>query len=42
MTAGKIEAAKKLLEGGIPRKDVAEQLGVSISRLYHYLPAIDG
>jgi DNA invertase Pin-like site-specific DNA recombinase len=39
MTPSKIEAAKKLLSDGIPAKDVAHNLGVSIPTLYRWCPA---
>ncbi len=39
MTDSKLESAKKLLENGIPPKDVAKDLGVSIPTLYRWLPA---
>jgi DNA invertase Pin-like site-specific DNA recombinase len=39
MTDSKIEAAKKLLSSGLPPKDVAKDLGVSIPTLYRWLPA---
>jgi DNA invertase Pin-like site-specific DNA recombinase len=39
MTSSKIEAAKKLLASGVPHKDVASNLGVSIPTLYRWLPA---
>ncbi|MBE2887218.1 recombinase family protein [Geobacter anodireducens] len=39
MTDSKIESAKKLLSSGVPPKDVAENLGVSIPTLYRWLPA---
>ncbi|MCL1077254.1 recombinase family protein [Parashewanella spongiae] len=39
MTDSKIAAAKRLLEDGIPPKDVASDLGVSIPTLYRWLPA---
>ncbi len=39
MTPSKIEAAKKLLSDGIPAKDVAQNLGVSIPTLYRWCPA---
>ncbi|MGX5174014.1 recombinase family protein [Aliikangiella sp. IMCC44653] len=39
MTDSKIEAAKRLLADGIPPKDVAHDLGVSIPTLYRWLPA---
>ena len=41
MTSSKIESAKKLLTSGVPYKDVASNLGVSIPRLYRWLPASD-
>jgi Site-specific recombinases, DNA invertase Pin homologs len=39
MTASKIESAKKLLNNGVPPKDVAKNLGVSIPTLYRWVPA---
>lgn len=39
MTDSKINSAKKLLASGIPPKDVAKNLGVSIPTLYRWLPA---
>ncbi|SMG56460.1 recombinase family protein [Paraburkholderia susongensis] len=39
MTDSKIESAKKLLASGVPPKDVAKNLGVSIPTLYRWLPA---
>jgi DNA invertase Pin-like site-specific DNA recombinase len=39
MTDSKIESAKKLLASGIPPRDVAENLGVSIPTLYRWVPA---
>ena len=39
MTGSKIESAKKLLASGIPPRDVAKDLGVSIPTLYRWLPA---
>lgn len=39
MTSSKLESAKKLLEQGIPPKDVAHDLGISIPTLYRWLPA---
>lgn len=39
MTDSKLESAKKLLESGIPPKDVAKDLGISIPTLYRWLPA---
>jgi len=37
--ARKKEMAKKSLEDGVPPRDVAESLGVSIATLYRHLPA---
>lgn len=39
MNASKIESAKKLLASGVPPKDVAKNLGVSIPTLYRWVPA---
>jgi len=39
MTSSKIESAKQLLANGIPPKEVAINLGVSIPTLYRWLPA---
>lgn len=39
MTDSKIASAKKLLASGVPPKDVAENLGVSVPTLYRWLPA---
>jgi DNA invertase Pin-like site-specific DNA recombinase len=39
MTDGKIESAKKLLAEGLPPRDVAQNLGVSIPTLYRWVPA---
>ena len=39
MTQSKIESAKKLLASGVPPKDVAQDLGVSIPTLYRWIPA---
>jgi len=39
MTESKIEAAKKLLTSGIPPKDIAKNLGVSVPTLYRWIPA---
>ncbi len=39
MTDSKIASAKKLLDSGVPPKDVAENLGVSVPTLYRWLPA---
>ncbi len=39
MTDSKIESAKKLLASGVPPKDVARNLGVSVPTLYRWVPA---
>jgi len=39
MTDSKIKAAKKLLASGVPPRDVASNLGVSVPTLYRWLPA---
>jgi DNA invertase Pin-like site-specific DNA recombinase len=39
MTESKTESAKKLLAGGVPPKEVAKNLGVSIATLYRWVPA---
>lgn len=39
MTKSKLESARKLLADGIPPKEVAENLGVSLPTLYRWLPA---
>ena len=39
MTASKIESAKKLLASGVPPRDVAKNLGVSVPTLYRWIPA---
>lgn len=39
MTESKIKAARRLLTGGTPPRDVAENLGVSVPTLYRWLPA---
>lgn len=41
MTESKILSAKKLLASGVPPKDVAKDLGVSIPTLYRWLPATE-
>ena len=38
MTAGKLEAAERLLLGGLPIKDVARSLEISVPTLYRYFP----
>jgi DNA invertase Pin-like site-specific DNA recombinase len=39
MTDSKIKSAKKLLANGIPPRDIAKNLGVSIPTLYRWIPA---
>ncbi|MDH6186929.1 transposase [Polaromonas sp. CG_23.6] len=39
MTVSKIESAKKLLANGVPPRDVAKNLGVSVPTLYRWIPA---
>lgn len=39
MTDSKIESAKKLLANGVPPRDVAQNLGVSVPTLYRWIPA---
>jgi DNA invertase Pin-like site-specific DNA recombinase len=39
MTDSKIESAKKLLASGVPPKDMANNLGVSVPALYRWIPA---
>ena len=39
MTPKKVTAAKKLLDGGEPPKDVAASLGVSVATLYRWVPS---
>ena len=39
MTKSKLESARKLLDEGVPHKEVAENLGVSVPTLYRWLPA---
>ena len=39
MTDSKIESAKKLLLSGVPPRDVAKNLGVSVPTLYRWIPA---
>jgi len=39
MTDSKIKAAKKLLASGVPPRDVASNLGVSVPTLYRWIPA---
>lgn len=39
MTDSKVESAKKLLANGVPPRDVANNLGVSVPTLYRWIPA---
>lgn len=39
MTESKIKSAKKLLASGVPPRDVAANLGVSLPTLYRWIPA---
>lgn len=39
MTDSKLDAVKKLLENGMPPKEVAKNLGISIPTLYRWCPA---
>jgi len=39
MTDSKIESAKKLLASGIPPRDVAKNLSISVPTLYRWIPA---
>ena len=39
MTQSKLASARTLLAGGMPPKDVANNLGVSVATLYRWLPA---
>lgn len=39
MTDSKIEAAKKLLANGMPPRDVAKNLSISVPTLYRWIPA---
>ncbi|MGL6459708.1 helix-turn-helix domain-containing protein [Aeromonas hydrophila] len=34
-----MESARKLLASGMPRREVAQNLGVSVPTLYRWLPA---
>ena len=39
MTLTKVESAKKLLSSGMPARDVAQTLDVSVPTLYRWIPA---
>jgi DNA invertase Pin-like site-specific DNA recombinase len=39
MTVSKVESAKRLLANGIPPREVANNLGVSVPTLYRWVPA---
>jgi len=39
MTESKIKSARKLLASGVPPRDVASNLGVSVPTLYRWIPA---
>ena len=39
MTDGKVEAARQLLVSGLPPREVASTLGVSLATLYRWVPA---
>ena len=39
MTPSKVESAKKLLKNGVPPREVAANLSVSIPTLYRWCPA---
>jgi len=41
MTPSKVESAKKLLNNGVPPREAAENLGVSIPTLYRWCPAFE-
>ncbi len=41
MTDGKVEAARKLLASGLPPREVASTLDVSVATLYRWLPAVN-
>jgi len=41
MISSKVEAAKKLLAEGMPPKEIAQNLGVSVPTLYRWCPASD-
>ncbi len=39
MTPSKLKAARQLLDSGVPPKDVAANLGISVPTLYRWIPA---
>lgn len=39
MTDSKVASARKLLASGVPPREVAENLGVSVPTLYRWVPA---
>ena len=39
MTESKIKSAKKLLGSGVPLREVASNLGLSVPTLYRWIPA---
>ena len=39
MTDSKLESARKLLASGVPPRDAAKNLGVSVPTLYRWIPA---
>lgn len=41
MTPRRIEAARKLLASGVPAREIAPAIGVSVATLYRHLPAPD-
>ncbi|WP_075323810.1 recombinase family protein [Acidithiobacillus albertensis] len=40
MTESKVASARKLLDNGTPRREVAEHLGVSLPTLYRWVPGV--
>jgi hypothetical protein len=41
MTTPKLDMARKSLEDGIPPKEVAESLNISVPTLYRWCPAVN-
>jgi DNA invertase Pin-like site-specific DNA recombinase len=41
MTDSKVDAAKQLLSSGVPPREVASNLGVSLATLYRWVPATE-